>query len=243
MRRAEQVDHDPHTEPAQRELALGLTYPRAIERAGGVPVVIPPLAHDAIASLLGGLDGLCLSGGPDIDPSTYGAQPHAALGITEPDLDRFEIALVHAALERGLPVLGICRGLQTLNVALGGTLVQDLPSERPGPVRHRQTEPGREATHGVALQAGPVADALGARDVQVNSFHHQAVDRLGDGLVVQGHAADGVVEAVALEGAPFVLAVQWHAESLVAAHEQTRMVGAFGAGAAERRDLAAPAGR
>jgi putative glutamine amidotransferase len=229
LRTPEQVVHDPHSEPIQpRELALGLTYPEAIRRAGAVPVIIPPLDTDGIEPLLDGLCGLCLSGGPDLHPTIYGASPHPALGPTEPHLDLFEVALVRAADARGLPVLAICRGLQVLNVARGGTLVQDLPSERPSNVVHRQLLPGRFATHDVTLESGSlVATALGLVETRVNSFHHQAVDVLGDGLRAVGWAPDGVIEALVATDSAFCVAVQWHAESMVESPEQTSLLRTF----------------
>jgi putative glutamine amidotransferase len=229
MRRPERVVHDPHSEPVQsRELALGLTYPEAISRAGAVPVIIPPLDPDSIEPLLDGLCGLCLSGGPDLHPTVYGAEPHPALGLTEPHLDLFEIALVRAAEARELPVLAICRGLQVLNVSRGGTLVQDLPSQRPSDVLHRQTLPAATATHAVAIvPESAVAGALGAAAIAVNSFHHQAVDVLGSGLRAVGWASDGVIEALEATDRAFTIAVQWHAESMVDSPEQARMLHAF----------------
>jgi len=164
MREPERIRHDPRSEPAGCELALGLTYPDAIRRAGAIPVVIPPMDAAAIDPLLDGLWGLCLSGGPDLTPSCYGAEPHPALGPTEPHLDTFEIALLHAAEARGMPVLAICRGLQVLNVSRGGTLIQDLPSEWPSHIDHRQTLPGSTPTHDVTLQDSLTADCLGARE-------------------------------------------------------------------------------
>lgn len=241
LREPEHVVHEPHGEPAGRELALGLTYPQAMRRAGAVPVVIPPMMDEAsIEPLLDGLQGLCLSGGPDIHPGAYGARAHAHLGPTEPDLDRFEIALLRAAERRDMPVLAICRGLQLLNVARGGTLVQDLPRERPSDVDHRQKPAGSTPTHDVRLQAGSATAAhLGVRAARVNSFHHQAVDVLGRGLRAVGWAPDGVVEALEATDRRFTVAVQWHAESMVHAPEQARLVAAFadaalsyGAGAA-----------
>ncbi len=228
MRAPTRVYHDPNGEPPQQELALGLTYPQAIRRAGAVPVVIPPLDVDSIEPLLDGLCGLCLSGGPDLHPSIYGAEPHPRLGPTEPHLDGFEIALVRAAEARELPVLAICRGLQVLNVSRGGTLLQDLPSQRPSEIRHRQAEVGWVATHGVRLQAGSlVAACLGETELRVNSFHHQAVDQLGSGLRVVGWAPDGTVEAVEATDRRFTVAVQWHAESMDRSPEQARLLGAF----------------
>src|SRR5918998_421786 len=227
MREPERIHHDPRSEPAGRELALGLTYPDAMRRAGAIPVVIPPMDAAAIDPLLDGLSGLCLSGGPDLQPSCYGAEPHPALGPTEPHLDIFEIALLRAAESRGMPVLAICRGLQVLNVSRGGTLIQDLPSQRPSPIEHRQTLSGSTPTHDVTLQDSLTADCLGARELRVNSFHHQAVDRLGDGLRAVGWAPDGVIEALEATDRSFTVAVQWHAESMTRSPEQDRLLAAF----------------
>ena len=198
-----------HGEPPHYEMALGMTYLKAIEAAGGMPVVLPPLG-DAVA-YLDRLDGICLSGGPDLDPDAYGApERHAELGPTEPGLDAFELALAREADARGLPILGICRGAQALNVARGGTLHQHLPG-------HRQTEPATATTHTVQIEPGSrLADVAGAGRLRVNSFHHQAVDVLGHGLRAVAHSADGIVEAIEASGPRLVLAVQWHAEGLTA---------------------------
>jgi putative glutamine amidotransferase len=195
-----------HGEPPLPEMALGMTYLRAIEAVGGLPVVLPPLG-DAVL-YLDRLDGICLSGGPDVDPAAYGADRHAELGPTEPGLDAFELSLARAADERGMPILGVCRGAQALNVARGGTLHQHLPG-------HRQSEPATQSTHTVRIRAGSrLARTAGRAELPVNSFHHQAVDVLGAGLRAVAYAADGTVEAVEAPGNRFVLAVQWHAEAL-----------------------------
>jgi putative glutamine amidotransferase len=198
-----------HGEPPHPEMALGMTYMRAIEAAGGMPVVLPPLG-DA-AAYVDRLDGICLSGGPDLDPGAYGAADrHPEVGPTEPDLDSFELELGRAADQRGLPVLGICRGAQALNVARGGTLHQHLPG-------HRQTEPATATTHSVHVEPGTQLAALLGTDVlRVNSFHHQAVERLGAGLRAVAHAADGTIEGIEAAGPRFVVGVQWHVEGLVA---------------------------
>jgi putative glutamine amidotransferase len=227
MREPERIRHDPRSEPAGRELALNLTYPEAVRRSGAIPVVIPPMDERAIEPLLDGLWGLCLSGGPDLQPSIYGAEPHPALGPTEPHLDVFEIALVRAAEAREMPVLAICRGLQVLNVSRGGTLIQDLPTDRPSEIDHRQALSGATPTHDVRLDSSLTADCLGVREARVNSFHHQAVDRLGDGLRAVGWAPDGVIEAVEATDRAFTVAVQWHAESMVRSPEQDRLLAAF----------------
>jgi putative glutamine amidotransferase len=196
-----------HGEPPHAEMALGMTYLRAIEAVGGMPVVLPPLG-DA-AAFVARLDGICLSGGPDLDPDNYGAiERHAELGPTEPGLDAFELALARAADTSGLPILGICRGAQALNVARGGTLHQHLPG-------HRQTEPATATTHSVHVEPGSRLASIAGTDVlRVNSFHHQAVDVLGRGLRAVASAADGIVEAIEDLGPRLVLGVQWHAEGL-----------------------------
>ena len=195
-------------EPDHPEMALGMTYLQAIERAGGVPVVLPPCVSD-LEPLIARLDGVCLSGGPDLDPAAYGARSrHPELGPTEPSLDAFELALAREALERGMPLLGICRGSQTLNVACGGTLHQHVGG-------HRQSEPGCTVTHEVEVVEGTrLGGLIGVGAHAVNSFHHQAVDRLGRGLRIAARAAgDGTVEAI--EGhRGFAIGVQWHAETL-----------------------------
>ena len=161
-----------HGEPPHPEMALGMTYLRAIEAAGGMPVVLPPLG-DA-AAFVDRLDGICLSGGPDLDPGAYGAgERHAELGPTEPGLDSFELALARAADERGLPLLGVCRGAQALNVARGGTLHQHVPATA------RPSRPRRRRTRCMVEPGTRLAGLLGTDLLRVNSFHHQAVDRLG----------------------------------------------------------------
>src|SRR5215217_3708010 len=209
-----------HGEPPHAEMALGMTYLRAIEAAGGMPVVLPPLG-DA-RRLLERLDGICLSGGPDLDPAAYGAgERHAELGPTEPSLDAFELALARAADRRGVPMLGICRGAQALNVARGGTLHQHVAG-------HRQTGAAGDLTHAVHVEAGSrLAALVGAGDVRVNSFHHQAVERLGRGLRAVAHAPDGTIEGIEAPAHPFLVGVQWHAEGLVADPAHRALFGAL----------------
>ncbi len=204
-----------HGEPPHAEMALGITYVRAVEAAGGIPVVMPPLAPADVPALVARLDGLLLSGGPDLAPEAYGAEPHAELGDTEAGLDAFEYAVVSDALDAGLPILGICRGAQALNVVRGGTLHQHLP-DLGDAVAHRQRDEARRRTHQVKVLRGTrLARVLRTTQLEVNSFHHQAVDRLGEGLRVSARAPDGTVEAIEDPTLPFVLAVQWHAETLV----------------------------
>lgn len=189
-------------------------YVEAVQRAGGLPLILPPddEAAEKPDPLLDRVDGLILAGGADVDPASYGAAPHERTGATHPDRDRFELGLAHRAIERGIPVLGICRGGQMLNVASGGTLHQHLP-EIVGDDRHLE-EPGTFSEHEVELEAGSLAArAAGATRVAVRSHHHQGVDELGEGLVASGHSLpDGIVEAVESSDRDFALGVLWHPE-------------------------------
>src|SRR3954447_12924408 len=150
LRPAEGAHFANHSEPPRRMLALGVSYLDAVAAAGGIPVILAPLPAGRLESIIDRLDGVCLSGGPDVEPACYGSQPHPELGPTEPEVDLFELSLVRAARRRGLPILAICRGMQVLNVARGGTLVQHLP-ELKDEIAHRQTRPATEPSHGVAV--------------------------------------------------------------------------------------------
>ena len=190
------------------------TYVTAVQRAGGLGIVLPP--DDAVTAdpdlLLDRVDALILAGGADVDPASYGAEAHPETKGTWPDRDRTEIALVRRALERDLPVLGICRGMQLLNVALGGTLDQHLP-ESVGNEVHRAVG-GTFGEHHVRLQPGSLAcTAAGVEDFVVWSHHHQGVDLVGEGLRVSGWSVeDDLVEAIELPGKRFALGVAWHPE-------------------------------
>jgi putative glutamine amidotransferase len=193
-------------------------YADMVARAGGVPVLLPPL--EGITGAAGRLDGLVLSGGGDIDPARYGAERGTATGPALPERDEAELQLGRHALASGLPLLGICRGLQVINVALGGTLHQHLPDL----VDHEghSPEPGGYGTHKVSVAPGSrLHAALGRTEAAVPTHHHQAIDKLGAGLVATAWADDAVIEAVELAGAAensredarFMVAVQWHPEA------------------------------
>jgi putative glutamine amidotransferase len=206
--------------PLGRFVRADLDYVEGVAQAGGVPVVLPPLLADtrAAGAVLQGLDGLLLSGGSDLNPAYYGEEPLPELGITIPERDAFEMALLEQALVRGIPIFGICRGMQILNVALGGTLYQDLPSQIGGDIlKHRQETPKWQPTHEVEVSEGScVGEIVERRSVKVNSYHHQGIKELGEDLVVSARSADGVIEAVeAIEpGKRWVVGVQWHAEAM-----------------------------
>ena len=228
IREVKGLDPIPRSDPPRPEMALGLTYLRAIEGAGGLPVVLPPLPPDAIGPLLDGLDGICLSGGPDLDPAEYGQDPHDALGPTWRDLDIAEFGVAREADSRGMPILAICRGAQALNVARRGTLFQHLSDRYGEEVEHRQKEIGSKPIHPVEIDPDSrLAKALGATSIEVNSFHHQAADQIGRGLRAVAFSPDGVIEAIEAPGSRFVVGVQWHAESLTDRPEQANLFRAF----------------
>ncbi|MFY9468538.1 MAG: gamma-glutamyl-gamma-aminobutyrate hydrolase family protein [Solirubrobacterales bacterium] len=215
IRIPEHLRQIPKGEPPHREICLGLPYLHAVVQAGAVPLIIAPLRQDLIERILDTVDGICLSGGPDIDPKTYGQPAHEMLGPTEYATDTFEIALAKAADQRGIPILAICRGAQVLNVARGGTLYQHIPDAPGAGLEHRQKELGHTTTHDVDIVSDSLLRAtIGVDSASVNSFHHQAVERLGGGLRASAHSKDGIIEGVEAVDRDFVLGVQWHAESL-----------------------------
>lgn len=221
---------------------LDSRYTGWIEREGlTVLLVSPAHAPDSAHRLLGLADGFALAGGEDLHPSTYGQEPDPRLGTVNAARDRLELLAVRAALDAGLPVLALCRGVQVLNVALGGTLWQDLPSGRPGPVAHRQSGAWHATAHPVRVDPeSRLADIVGAGTFEVNSFHHQGIRDVADGLRPVAWAPDGLVEAV--EGARgWVVGVQWHperhADDAPAEHPDRRLFAAF-ADAVRRRAAA-----
>ncbi len=215
----------------QEAALLPYNYLTEISEAGGLGLMIPPdpyLVEDP-DDLLDHIDALVLAGGADIDPGAYGAAPHAETRGSVPARDRTELALTRAAIERDLPVLGICRGMQVINVALAGTLHQHVP-DIVGNNEHRRRLGSFEGSeHEVRLQPGSLAArAAGEEHHVVKSHHHQAIDRVGEGLVVTGVSAiDDLAEAIELPGRRFVLGVQWHPE----ADERSGVIGALVAGA------------
>jgi putative glutamine amidotransferase len=183
-------------------------YLRALERAGAEPLVVRPGREAEVPDLLRKVHGWLFTGGDDIAPELYGEEPHAALGEVQPDRDRMDLLLARGVLAQGLPTLGVCLGMQMLTVAAGGTLVQDISSQVEGATVH-----AKGTRHPVRVEPGTrLASIVGAPEVEVNSYHHQSVKRLGRGFRAAAVAPDGVLEAMERPGEPFVLAVQWHPE-------------------------------
>lgn len=195
---------------------LPYAYSRAIEKAGGLPLLLPMVSDfAAIVQTLQLVDGVLLSGGVDMDPVHQGDEPEYGLGEITPDRDHFEIALARAALEENKGVLAICRGMQLLNVVAGGTVYQDIYSEVSGPLKHSQDAPRWYPTHKIKIEAGSyLAGMLRAREIRVNSFHHQAVQRVAEGFRVTAEAEDGIIEAIESTKHAFVMGIQCHPEAM-----------------------------
>jgi putative glutamine amidotransferase len=225
--------------PLGKFVRADLDYVEGVAGAGGAPVVLPPTGDEGAAeAVIQSLDGLLLSGGSDLDPGYYGEEPVSELGITLPERDAFEMALVRLALRRGIPVFGICRGMQVLNVALGGTLYQDLPSQWEWDVlKHRQDTPKWQPAHEVRVREGSyIAEVMGREVVKVNSYHHQGIRVLAEELVATGRSSDGVIEAVEAADLSerWLLGVQWHAEAMRGAGPQQESLFEAHVSAAER---------
>jgi putative glutamine amidotransferase len=192
----------------KQTLSLDDRYCRALRDAGGIPVLLPPaLDPREIQTLLRKIDGLLLSGGDDIDPRFYGESPVSSLNLSADLRTEHEILLIQEAIHSHRPVLGICLGMQTMNVALGGSLIQDIAVQRPGSLNHR-------GVHPVDLQGGTLLTRIlpAQKSISVRSSHHQAIDRIGDRLRVSAYAPDGIIEAIEIPGHPFFVGVQWHPE-------------------------------
>lgn len=193
------------------------TYVHAVESAGGLPILIPMLTdlHN-LEDLLPRLDGILFSGGIDMQPSSYGEHKHPETDEGDPQLDEFEIAVANWSLQEDIPILGVCRGMQLLNVVLGGSLYQDIASQCPDALEHRRRDMPRTAlTHTVTIEPGTLTEnVLGTRLLAVNSLHHQAIKKPGKGVHISGYSEDGIVEMLEVPGQRFLLGVQGHPEEI-----------------------------
>jgi putative glutamine amidotransferase len=238
------ASHQRETGLRRKDALTGVNYSAALHAEGLLPVMVANVAPEAAEALAARADGVLFSGGADLGPEHYGRAPEAGLGLVDPDRDAFELALYRAARERGLPILGICRGLQLVNVAEGGTLHQHL-GDVDGMQQHEQRNLDAPPFHGLRLEPdSSAALAAGSERVFVNSAHHQGLDQLARGLRACARADDGLVEAVEALRGRWLLAVQWHPEMNYATHPEQRWpFRAFAAAlAAAGRERAPPTG-
>ena len=203
---------------ATSRVRLTAAYVTALESAGLIPIIVPPLSSaDAAAVVLDSVSGLVLTGGEDVDPARYGEKRHEKVLSVSTARDATETALIKEAQERGTPVLAICRGIQILNVALGGTLVQDIASQCETDIEHDESSARNSRSHEVSVEPGSlIARAVGTEHLTVNSFHHQSVKRVADGMRVTARSPDGIIEGLEStdETNWWVMAVQWHPEEM-----------------------------
>lgn len=205
-----------------RDYRITRSYAEAVTESGALPLMIPScMPQEDVEALLPELDGLFIPGGADVDPLLYGEEPRQALGLTKNANDRFEIHLLKVARRAHKPILCVCRGEQILNVAFGGTLYQDLPSQYPNALRHQQTPVGRnDPTHSIEItRPSLLFEIFGTERTVVNSFHHQAVKDLAHGFTVSARAKDGVIEAIEIPE-EHILGVQWHPEAMYLVHSE-----------------------
>jgi putative glutamine amidotransferase len=214
--------------PGERERAfVYLPYVEALRRSGAIPILIPPQPENAI-DIVESLDGILLAGGDDCDPALYGEERHPSVEpMADPRRQANDLTLARVARERGIPTLGICLGLQMMNVAGGGTLVQDIASELETEIEHASI-PEDRGRHDVIVQEGTqLAGILPAVELNVNSSHHQAIGRVADGLRITAHAPDGIVEGLEDPRHPFYVGVQWHPEDMTGEGSASSIFGAF----------------
>ncbi len=212
------------TETLLREDAVtGRNYSQAVAAAGGLPLMVAVLDPELAPLYVATADALLITGGVDVDPNVYGCSPHPDLGVVDERRDAFELALYRAFRAAGKPVLGVCRGHQVINVAHGGTLHQHVPAV-PGAWQHQQRDPRGAPIFPTRLEPGSrLARAFGALEIRTNGYHHQAIDKLGEGLVTVARSGDGLIEAIEESSGSFVLGVQWHPEMSFAAFPEQRV--------------------
>lgn len=199
---------------SDKKLDINNAYLTSIEQAGGIPICIPNATLENVEALLNLVDGLVLIGGADIDPFLYNEEPHRHIGSVVRKRDDSDLLLMCKAFNRQMPVLGICRGQQIMNVAFGGTIIQDIPSEAENTLLHKQLSKRGELAHTVEVKTPKFKEIFKEEKFRVNTFHHQSVGKLGEGLVASAVAKDGIIEGIEHESHPYCAAVQWHPEEL-----------------------------
>ncbi len=205
---------------------LAEAYVKSIIKAGGLPVILPGAAGiTEVGTYLASLQGILLAGGGDVDPAYFDEEPQPGLGEITPERDKFEITLIKGALRKKIPVLGICRGIQVLNVACGGTVIQHIPAEIKKPLKHSQNAPRWYPTHEVFIEKSSLLGQVVKTDtLKVNSFHHQAVKETAPGFKVSSFSSDGIIEAVENPKYQFLLGIQWHPECMTEKDDKSRML-------------------
>ena len=221
------IGSDVNVTPGKRDRAFAYTtYVESLRRAGAVPVVIPPQPENA-RELVESLDGILLAGGDDCDPAAYGEEKHPTVEPMDVRRQESDLTLAKVARERGIPTLGICLGVQMMNVAAGGTLIQDIDSQLETEIEH-VSEPEDRARHDVLIENDTrLASILGGNEINVNSSHHQAINKIGEGLNVTAHAPDGIVEGLEDPRHPFYIGVQWHPEDMPREESASKIFRAF----------------
>lgn len=204
--------------PGTERVSVSNDYIKAVEQAGGVPLVLPVVTNkELIQHQAEIIDGLLLSGGYDVDPLLFGEEPAENLGYVYPERDLHELELIRVIQQNNKPILGICRGIQVINIAFGGTLYQDL-AQLQGGIKHMQNAPKNVPTHTVRVTAGSILHTIFGDNVITNSFHHQAVKDVGSDFIISAKTKDGVVEGIEMVSERFVVAVQWHPEMMSESH-------------------------
>lgn len=221
------IGSDIYVMPGERDRAyVYTTYVESLRRAGAIPVLIPPQPENA-AEIVNDLDGILLAGGDDFHPAAYGEEPHPTVEPMDERRQQNDLNLARLAREHNVPTLGICLGLQTMNVAAGGTLVQDITSQIETDIVH-ESDPGERVRHDVTIEPGTMlSKILPAQQLDVNSSHHQAIKDVGEGLCITAHAPDGIVEGLEDPRHPFYVGVQWHPEDMTGEGSASAIFGAF----------------
>ncbi|MEK4426292.1 gamma-glutamyl-gamma-aminobutyrate hydrolase family protein [Solibacillus sp. FSL K6-1523] len=200
--------------PVEGKKEINNTYINAIQKAGGTPICLPIINEENVEQILNIVDGIVSIGGYDINPLIFGEEPHYKLGVVIDERDKSDMLIMKCAFERELPILGICRGEQVMNVAFGGTLYQDIDTQVENILKHTQVSLRHEVTHTVVLEQSKLQQIVGASSILTNSFHHQAVARVADGFIINARAKDGVIEGIEHPTHPYCIGVQWHPEGL-----------------------------